>query len=124
MAWHDERTRRTLVTEAEGKRQASITPAEGGKTAAILRTKGMKQAAILKARRWPKCYALGASPRQMFKAARNVDANTMLLQYLDAIKTIGSSSSTKYIFPMEFAGLVKPFAEMMVAGGDRKRADS
>jgi len=59
----DERTRRALVTEAEGKRQASITLAEGEKTAAILRAEGMKQAAIL-ARRWPKCYAPRASPRR------------------------------------------------------------
>ena len=47
-----------------------------------------------------------AALTETFKVARNVDANTMLLQYLDAIKTIGSSPSTKYIFPMEFTGLV------------------
>jgi len=124
-----ERTRRALVTEAEGKRQASITLAEGEKTSAILRAEGMKQAAILEAEGQKMAQVLraegfAAALTETFKAARNVDVNTMLLQYLDAIKTIGSSPSTKYIFPMEFTGLVKPLAEMMGAGGDRKRADS
>jgi len=106
-----ERTRRALVTEAEGKRQASITLAEGEKTSAILRAEGMKQAAILEAEGQKMAQVLraegfAAALTETFKAARNVDANTMLLQYLDAIKTIGSSPSTKYIFPMEFTGLV------------------
>jgi len=105
------RTRRALVTEAEGKRQASITLAEGEKTSAILRAEGMKQAAILEAEGQKMAQVLraegfAAALTETFKAARNVDANTMLLQYLDAIKTIGSSPSTKYIFPMEFTGLV------------------
>jgi len=124
-----ERTRRALVTEAEGKRQASITLAEGERTAAVLRAEGMKQAAILEAEGQKIAQVLraegfAAALTEMFKAARDVDVNTMLLQYLDAMKTIGSSPSTKYIFPMEFTGLVKPLAEMMVARGDRKRADS
>ena len=106
-----ERTRRALVTEAEGKRQASITLAEGEKTSAILRAEGMKQAAILETEGQKMAQVLraegfAAALTETFKAARNVDANTMLLQYLDALKTIGSSPSTKYIFPMEFTGLV------------------
>jgi hypothetical protein len=35
-----------------------------------------------------------------------VDANTMSLQYLDALKTIGSSPSTKFVVPMELANLL------------------
>ncbi len=124
-----ERTRRALVTEAEGKRQASITLAEGEKMSAILRAEGMKQAAILEAEGQKMAQLLraegfAAALTEMFKSARNVDANTMLIQYLEALKTIGSSPSTKYIFPMEFTGLVKPLAEMMAAGGNGKRADN
>jgi regulator of protease activity HflC (stomatin/prohibitin superfamily) len=124
-----ERTRRALVTEAEGKRQASITLAEGEKMSAILRAEGMKQAAILEAEGQKMAQLLraegfAAALTEMFKSARNVDANTMLIQYLEALKTIGSSPSTKYIFPMEFTGLVKPLAEMMAAGGNGRRADS
>jgi regulator of protease activity HflC (stomatin/prohibitin superfamily) len=121
-----ERTRRALVTEAEGKRQASITLAEGEKMSAILRAEGMKQAAILEAEGQKMAQLLraegfAAALTETFKAAKNVDANTMLLQYLDAIKTIGSSPSTKYIFPMEFTGLVKPLAEMIAMGSNNKR---
>jgi hypothetical protein len=64
-----------------------------------------------------------AALTEMFKSARNVDANTMLIQYLDALKSIGASPATKYIFPMEFTGLVKPLAEMMAAGSNGKRMD-
>jgi regulator of protease activity HflC (stomatin/prohibitin superfamily) len=124
-----ERTRRALVTEAEGKRQASITLAEGEKMSAILRAEGMKQAAILEAEGQKMAQLLraegfAAALTEMFKSARNVDANTMLIQYLEALKTIGASPSTKFIFPMEFTGLVKPLAEMMATAGNGKRADS
>ena len=30
----------------------------------------------------------------------------MVLQYLDTLKALGASPSTKYIFPMEFTGLL------------------
>jgi regulator of protease activity HflC (stomatin/prohibitin superfamily) len=44
-----ERSRRALVTEADGKKQAAITIAEGAKQAAILNAEGDRQAAILRA---------------------------------------------------------------------------
>jgi len=124
-----ERTRRALVTEAEGKRQASITLAEGEKMAAILRAEGMKQSAILEAEgqkmsQLLRAEGFAAALTEMFKSAKNVDANTMLIQYLEALKTIGASPSTKYIFPMEFTGLVKPLAEMMTTGSNGKHAET
>ena len=45
-----ERTRRAVVTEAEGEKQAAITVAEGNKAAAILNAEGQKQSAILSRR--------------------------------------------------------------------------
>ncbi|MGH2652479.1 MAG: SPFH domain-containing protein, partial [Actinomycetota bacterium] len=44
-----ERTRRAVVTEAEGQKQAAITVAEGNKQSAILNAEGDRQAAILRA---------------------------------------------------------------------------
>src|SRR2546427_99096 len=44
-----ERTRRAVVTEAQGSREASITRAEGEKAAAILEAEGQKQSQILAA---------------------------------------------------------------------------
>ncbi|PJF47050.1 MAG: SPFH/Band 7/PHB domain protein [Chloroflexi bacterium] len=121
-----ERTRRALVTEAEGKRQAAVTLADGEKTAAILRAEGSKQSAILEAEGQKMAQALRAEGfatalNAIFEAARHVDANTMLIQYLEALKAIGASPATKYIFPMEFTNLVKPLAEMMAANGKGTR---
>ena len=95
-----ERTRRAVVTEADGSKQASITVAEGQKQAAILSAEGDRQAAILRAEGFS--LALG----KIFEVARGLDANTMSLQYLDALKQIGSSPSTKFVVPMELANLL------------------
>jgi regulator of protease activity HflC (stomatin/prohibitin superfamily) len=99
-----ERTRRAVVTEAEGTRTARVTVAEGEKSAAILQAEGFRQAQILRA----EGYALAL--QQIFGAAKGVDDKTMALQYLEALKHIGESASTKYIFPMEFFNLIKPFS--------------
>jgi regulator of protease activity HflC (stomatin/prohibitin superfamily) len=64
-----ERTRRAVVTEADGRREASITTAEGEKQAAILRAEGERQRQILQAKvtprpleRWPMPNASASSP--------------------------------------------------------------
>jgi regulator of protease activity HflC (stomatin/prohibitin superfamily) len=97
-----ERTRRATVTEADGKREASILVAEGEKKSNILRAEGDKQAQILRA----EGYAGALS--QIFGAAKGIDSKTMVLQYLDTLKALGASPSTKYIFPMEFTNLIAP----------------
>jgi regulator of protease activity HflC (stomatin/prohibitin superfamily) len=96
-----ERTRRAVVTEATGAKQASITVAEGQKQAAILTAEGDRQAAILRA----EGFSLALS--KIFDVARTVDANTMSLQYLDALKQIGASPSTKFVVPMELSTLLQ-----------------
>jgi regulator of protease activity HflC (stomatin/prohibitin superfamily) len=95
-----ERTRRAVVTEAEGTKQAAITVAEGNKQSAILNAEGERQAAILRAEGFSLALA------KIFEVARQLDANTMSLQYLDALKQIGASPSTKFVIPMEFANLL------------------
>ena len=95
-----ERTRRAVVTEADGTKQAQITVAEGQKQAAILTAEGDRQAAILRA----EGFSLALS--KIFEVAKGLDANTMSLQYLDALKQIGSSPSTKFVVPMELANLL------------------
>ena len=98
-----ERSRRALVTEADGKKQAAITIAEGEKQAAILKAEGDRQAAILRAE------GFSLALDKIFSVAKDVDTNTMSLQYLDALKALGSSASTKFVFPMEFARFLQPF---------------
>jgi regulator of protease activity HflC (stomatin/prohibitin superfamily) len=100
-----ERSRRALVTEADGKKQAAITIAEGEKQAAILKAEGDRQAAILRAEGFS--LALG----KIFEVARTVDTNTMSLQYLEALKALGAGPATKFIFPMEFTKLLQPFVD-------------
>ena len=95
-----ERTRRAVVTEAEGSKQAAITVAEGNKQSAILNAEGDRQAAILRAEGFSLALA------KIFEIAQNLDANTMSLQYLDALKQIGSSPSTKFVVPMELSNLL------------------
>ena len=100
-----ERTRRAVVTEAEGTKSAAITVAEGEKQSAILKAEGDRQAAILRAE------GFSLALDKIFSVAKNVDSKTLSLQYLEALKSIGQSPSTKYIFPMEFMNLLEPFVK-------------
>ncbi|HLW60572.1 MAG TPA: SPFH domain-containing protein [bacterium] len=100
-----ERSRRALVTEADGKKQAAITIAEGEKQAAILKAEGDRQAAVLRA----EGFALALD--KIFTIAKTVDTNTMSLQYLEALKALGAGPATKFIFPMEFTRLLQPFLD-------------
>lgn len=105
-----ERTRRAVVTEADGKKQATITVAEGDKQSAILRAEGDRQAAVLRA----EGFALALDT--IFKVAQTVDSKTMSLQYLETLKALGAGEATKFIFPMEFTKLLGPLAEMTEKG--------
>ena len=104
-----ERTRRAVVTEAEGAKQASITVAEGDKQAAILSAEGDRQAAILRAEGFSLALA------KIFEVAQGIDAKTMRLQYLDALKQIGASPSTKLVVPMELTGWLARLTDESVA---------
>jgi regulator of protease activity HflC (stomatin/prohibitin superfamily) len=106
-----ERQRRAVVTEADGAKQAAITVAEGNKQAAILNSEGQRQSAILNAEGDRQAAVLRAEGfsmalQKIFEIAQTLDANTMSLQYLDALKQIGSSPSTKFVVPMELANLL------------------
>ena len=95
-----ERTRRAVVLEAEGTKSAAVTVAEGEKQAKILSAEGDRQAAILRAEGF--ALALG----KIFEVAHTVDANTMRLQYLEALKQIGTSDATKIVVPMDLGDLL------------------
>ncbi|MDW8327567.1 MAG: SPFH domain-containing protein [Anaerolineales bacterium] len=98
-----ERNRRATVTEADGKREAAIKVAEGEKQAAILKAEGGRQAQILTA----EGYALALE--RIEAAARAIGPRTMSLQYLDALRTLGTGPATKFVLPMEFTALLRPF---------------
>ena len=97
-----ERTRRAVITESEGNRQAAINVAEGQKQAEILKAEGDRQAAILRAQ------GFSEALQQIFSAAKGIDQKTMALQYLEALKALGASPSTKFVIPTEFTRLIEP----------------
>jgi regulator of protease activity HflC (stomatin/prohibitin superfamily) len=100
-----ERNRRAVVLEADGKKQATITVAEGDKQSAILRAEGDRKAAVLRAE------GFSLALDKIFAVAQTVDAKTMSLQYLDALKAMGASPATKFVLPMEFTHLLRPFTQ-------------
>ncbi len=109
-----ERVRRALVTESMGDQEAAKNRAEGTKQAAILTADGEKQSNILRAEGEKQAQALRAEGfavalEAIFNAAKSVDQKTMTLQYFEALKSIGASPSTKYIFPMEFTSMLDNF---------------
>jgi regulator of protease activity HflC (stomatin/prohibitin superfamily) len=96
-----ERTRRAVITESEGNRQAAINVAEGQKQSEILKAEGERQAAILRAE------GFSQALERIFAAAHLVDEKTMALQYLEALKALGASPSTKFLIPTEFSHLAE-----------------
>jgi regulator of protease activity HflC (stomatin/prohibitin superfamily) len=93
-----ERTRRAAITEAQGQKQAAITLAEGTKQAAILGAEGERQSTILRAE------GLTAGLAKILVVGRGLDRNTMQLQYLETLKQVGSSPSTKLVVPLDLLG--------------------
>src|SRR3954454_22855859 len=105
-----ERTRRAVITESEGARQSAINVAEGAKQAAILNAEGDRQAAILRAE------GFSQALERIYGAARDIDEKTMTLQYLEALKAIGASPSTKYVIPTEFTRLAERVGDYISIG--------
>jgi regulator of protease activity HflC (stomatin/prohibitin superfamily) len=112
-----ERNRRAMVAEADGKReaavmiatgekQAAILSAEGEREATVLNAEGRKQGAILEA----EGYALALD--KVFEVAKGLDSKTLTLQYLNALKELGSGASTKFIIPTELLNLAKPLSDL------------
>ncbi len=116
-----ERTRRAQVTEAEGSKAAAILAAEGQKQAAVLSAEGQKQAAVLSAdgeRQAALLRAQGYSSAldAIFQVARTLDENTLALQYLDTLRQIGLSSSTKFVVPMEVGNILAGVRNLVGTG--------
>src|SRR5690606_5171369 len=102
--------RESAITIAEGQRQSAILKAEGEKQSSILKAEGERQSQLLRAQGYSK--ALEA----IYQEAKNLDDKTMILQYLEALKEVGSSPSTKFIFPMEVTGMMQQLMARMAAG--------
>lgn len=109
-----ERVRRAVVTESQGQREAAINVADGEKQAAVLRADGDKQSNILRAEgdreaQLLRAEGFSAALDKIYNVAQGIDQKTMTLQYFETLKSIGQGESTKYIFPMEFTGMLQDF---------------
>jgi regulator of protease activity HflC (stomatin/prohibitin superfamily) len=110
-----ERARRATVTQAEGERQAAILVAEGEKQASVLRAEGQKQASILAAEgerqsQLLRAQGYSAGLHALEEQAAQLHEKTMMLQYMETLRQVGASASTKFIVPMEVTGLMQRLA--------------
>ena len=111
------------ITESEGQRQSQINRSEGEKQAAILEAEGRRQAQILDAEGEQQATVLRAQGfstalDRIYQVASTVDSKTMSLQYFETLKALGSSPSSKFIFPMEFTSMLSPLLGM---GGNQRQ---
>ncbi len=125
-----ERERRATVTRAEGERSAAIMVAEGEKQSAILRSEGEKQSLVLRAEGERDAQLLLAQGRAsalhaLYGEAKDIDEKTMMLQYLDALRSVGASPATKFVLPMELTSMMTRFmSTMQSAGGGSENGTS
>jgi regulator of protease activity HflC (stomatin/prohibitin superfamily) len=118
-----ERTRRAVVTEAQGVREAAITRAEGEKQAAILTAEGHRERQILEAQGQAEAIerlAQAERLRQIAVAEGQAQAirdvygaihegeptpDLLAIKYLEALQTIADGRATKIFLPSEMGGL-------------------
>ena len=112
-----ERSRRAIVLEADGTKQAAITVAEGNQQSAILEAEGAKQSNVLRAEGERQSAILRAQGfaealTVVFRSASGVDSKTMGIQYLEALKALGASPSTKFVLPLELTSILRGVGAM------------
>jgi len=119
-----ERTRRAVVTEAQGRREAAITTAEGQKASDILQAEGNRQQQILNAQgeaEATKARAEAERYRQLTVAAGEADAirtvygaihegnptaDLLAIKYLEALGRIANGKATKIFVPADMSAVL------------------
>ncbi|MBL4762673.1 MAG: SPFH/Band 7/PHB domain protein, partial [Gammaproteobacteria bacterium] len=107
-----ERTKRALITEAEGIRESDIKKAEGEKKSAILTAEGERQAAFLAAEaRERSAEAEAKATAVVSKAVAEGDIQALnyfiAQKYVDAISKFGESPNEKLVFmPLESSSII------------------
>ncbi len=116
-----ERNRRAAVLDAEGQREAAIKVAEGNKEAAILNAEGEKRSAILHAEGQREAAILEAQGlaqalETIHEVGQGLDPNTMGLQYLEVMRSLATSESSKWMIPTELTRFISTFAGQVTDG--------
>ena len=111
-----ERNRRAAVLDADGQAEAAIKVAEGSKQAAILEAEGEKRSNILHAEGEKEAALLEAQGlanalEKIHEVGEGLDPNTMSLQYLEVMRSLAASESSKWLIPTELTQFISSFAE-------------
>lgn len=119
-----ERTRRAVVTQADGQREAAIARAEGEKRAAILTAEGVKERQILEAegeaqairavaeaekfRQEVTAVGEAAAITSVYNAIQDSHPTNELLaiKYMEALAKVADGRATKIFLPAEMGGLL------------------
>jgi regulator of protease activity HflC (stomatin/prohibitin superfamily) len=119
-----ERTRRAVVTEAEGARESAVTRAEGEKLATILQAEGVRQRAILEAqgqadavktradaeryRQAAVAQGEAEATESVFGAIHRGGATTdvLAIKYLEALGRIANGRATKIFLPADMSAML------------------
>ena len=108
-----ERTRRAVVTTAEGQREAAITQAEGEKRSAILTAEGAKEAAVLNAEGAAAATLRAAeaeaeATRQVYAAIHEggPSPDLIAIKYLETLQAMARGRATKIFLPTEATALL------------------
>ena len=125
-----ERTRRAVVTTAEGERTAAITRAEGEKAAAILSAEGVKERQVLEAQGEAdaiKAVAEAEKFRQLTVAEGEAEAirsvyqaihdgnptnDLIAIKYLEALGRVANGQATKIFLPADMSAHAGPLASI------------
>jgi regulator of protease activity HflC (stomatin/prohibitin superfamily) len=131
-----ERTRRALVTEAQGEREAAITRAEGDKAAAILEAEGQAEATRMAAsaeeyRQETVAKGEAAALTSVLGAMKaiGVTPEILALKWFEALQVMSSGEASKIYLPNTPDGMassIASLAELVQAPAPtpRKRASS
>ncbi len=132
-----ERTRRAVVTQAQGQREAAVTQAEGEKAAAILTAEGARRSDILVAEGEAQAMRTRADAEQyrrqqvalgeaeaiysVFGAITDsgTDDRVIAIKYLEALQGIADGQATKIFVPADMSatlGTLGGIAEMLRNG--------
>ncbi len=135
-----ERTRRAVVTTADGQREAAIAQAEGMKRAQILEAEGHKEKAILDAqgqaeatrqvadaekyRQLTVAEGQAEAVRSVYAAIHegNPTPDLLAIKYLEALQGIANGRATKIFLPADMAGVmgsIGGIAELFNQNGDQ-----
>ena len=119
-----ERTRRAVVTTAQGEREAAIARAEGEKQASILSAEGSRQAAILQAQGEAEATKTSADAERFRQVAvaegeasairsvytaiheGNPSSDLLAVKYIEALARIADGRATKIFLPAESTAML------------------